>query len=75
MSRYMVELFSTAGLIATLNGPSTTLAAEAIPFSAPIRRVHRDRDAEFGVGYGNSSGYATDRHYVSDWSPQRFRCF
>jgi hypothetical protein len=77
MSRYMVELFSTAGLVATLNGPSNlaTLAAEAIPFSAPIRHVHRDRNAEFGVGYGNSSGYATDRHYVSEWSPQRFRCF
>lgn len=25
-------------------------------------RVHRARD--FGVGYGNSSGYASNRHYA-----------
>jgi hypothetical protein len=76
MSRYMVELFSTAGMLTTLNSPSelAVLAAAAIPFSAPIRHVHRDRNSEFGVGYGNSSGYAADRHYVSEWSPQRFRC-
>ena len=33
-------------------------------------RIHRERD--FGVGYGNSSGYASDRHYTSNWMPNRF---
>jgi hypothetical protein len=38
----------------------------------PQRHVHRERD--FGVGYGNSSGYATSRHYAQDWMQPRFRC-
>ena len=32
---------------------------------------HRARD--FGVGYGNSSGYAAQRRYVSDTTPRLFR--
>lgn len=37
------------------------------------RAVYRDREA--GVGYGNSSGYATDRRYARGWTGQpRFRC-
>ena len=43
--------------------------------SAPVppavaSRPYPERD--FGVGYGNSSGYASDRHYTSDWMPDRF---
>ena len=38
--------------------------------NAPSRN-HRERD--FGVGYGNSSGYASDRRYAEDWGQERFR--
>ena len=34
-------------------------------------RVHRERD--FGVGYGNSSGYASNRSYIVP-GPAFFRC-
>lgn len=37
------------------------------------RAVYRER--EVGVGYGNSSGYASERRYVQGWAGQpRFRC-
>mgnify|MGYP006207932379 FL=1 len=35
------------------------------------RTNHRPRD--FGVGYGNSSGYASARRYTQDWATPRFR--
>ena len=39
----------------------------------PARREYRERD--FGVGYGRSSGYASDRRYASAWNgPIHFRC-
>ena len=39
----------------------------------PARREYRERD--FGVGYGRSSGYASDRRYASAWNgPSHFRC-
>ena len=40
----------------------------------PARRaVYRQRDV--GEGYGNSSGYASERRYARDWAgPQLFRC-
>ena len=40
--------------------------------SLPARRERRARD--FGIGYGNSSGYATDKRYTKDWGLTRFRC-
>jgi hypothetical protein len=40
--------------------------------STTTRTLYRERD--FGIGYGNSSGYATDRRYTSEWGPTRFRC-
>ena len=41
--------------------------------SAPARREYRERD--FGVGYGRSSGYASDRRYASAWNGAvHFRC-
>jgi len=38
----------------------------------PVRQIRRERD--FGVGYGRSSGYASNRHYAQDWMQPRFRC-
>ncbi len=40
------------------------------PSSAPLYRRERD----FGVGYGRSSGYASDRQYAKAWGQQLFRC-
>lgn len=84
MTTFLMELVSSSGLFAPLNARAT---APSITFSLrdwrdtefkgtevqaaePVQHVHRDRD--FGVGYGNSSGYASDRHYTSDWMPDRF---
>ena len=39
--------------------------------NAPARHLHRERD--FGVGYGNSSGYASTRRYTNQWATPRFR--
>jgi hypothetical protein len=38
------------------------------------RPAHRERD--FGVGYGNSSGYAAanDHRYAQSWAKSYFRC-
>lgn len=80
MTRFLVELASSTGLLAPLAAPKSprpvriayTPEAEAVEaLDESIRHVHRERD--FGVGYGNSSGYGSDRHYVSEWMPQRFR--
>ena len=45
--------------------------AGAVVIPMPTRHVHRERD--FGVGYGNSSGYASERKYASQWAPSRFK--
>ena len=34
----------------------------------------RYREREFGVGYGNSSGYASGRSYTNRSAPPYFRC-
>ena len=47
---------------------STPPAAEG---AAPVRHLHRERD--FGVGYGNSSGYASNRRYTTNWAKPLFR--
>jgi len=44
----------------------------AVVVSMPIRHTHRER--AFGVGYGNSSGYASTRQYASHWTLPRFKC-
>ena len=48
-------------------------AADPASMSAevPPRHLHRPRD--FGIGYGNSSGYASARRYTPDWGNARFR--
>ena len=40
--------------------------------NTPSRPPHRQRD--FGVGYGTSSGYASNRSYVSNTVVPLFRC-
>jgi len=52
--------------------PEIRDAAPAARSAAAPRREHRERD--FGVGYGSSSGYASNRRYASNWSEPRFRC-
>jgi hypothetical protein len=50
--------------------PSTT--NQAAQGADPVRHLHRERD--FGVGYGNSSGYASNRRYTTNWAQPLFRC-
>jgi hypothetical protein len=38
---------------------------------APTRHMYRARD--FGVGYGKSSGYASDKRYTPIWAQPRFK--
>jgi hypothetical protein len=60
--------------------PISTLFASAArraaaPTRAPsptVRHEHRTRD--FGVGYGNSSGYVSRRRYADNWGNARFVC-
>jgi hypothetical protein len=47
-------------------------AQGAAPQAPATRHLHRERD--FGVGYGNSSGYGRDRHYTSNGFAPLFRC-
>jgi hypothetical protein len=57
------------------SSPSNPPAATTAPSSAlqaPLRHVHRQRD--FGIGYGNSSGYGRDRSYTSNGFAPLFRC-
>lgn len=43
------------------------------PPARPVRHQHRERD--FGIGYGNSSGYGREERFAqSPWGPDRFRC-
>jgi len=54
--------------------PTADRTATPRPVSVPAPRIDRYRVREFGVGYGNSSGYATARRYTSNWGQPRFRC-
>lgn len=51
------------------NVPTTSPIDNVVPLQT--RREHRARD--FGVGYGSSSGYASERRYTNDWGLTRFR--
>ena len=46
--------------------------APAASQPAQVRHLHRERD--FGVGYGNSSGYVSNRRYSSNAFQPLFRC-
>ena len=48
-----------------------TSASNRFRIAGPAWQQVRQRD--FGVGYGNSSGYASDRRYAEDWGQERFR--
>jgi hypothetical protein len=61
---------ASRNLQTTTQNPSRTVTAAVA--SSPVRHIHRERD--FGVGYGNSSGYASNRSYIDQWAPSRFRC-
>ncbi len=53
--------------------PIACPAIQAPPQATSPRREYRERD--FGVGYGRSSGYASQRQYANAWNGQvRFRC-
>jgi hypothetical protein len=42
--------------------------------TASAARAHAARPTrDFGTGYGNSSGYASNKRYVRDWGNARFR--
>lgn len=43
-----------------------------VSIAGKTRRSYGARS--FGVGYGKSSGYATDKRYTTDWGQIRFRC-
>ncbi|NUT12879.1 MAG: hypothetical protein HOQ33_00055 [Cupriavidus sp.] len=58
-------------LLPLSSAKSSVNPARAAAVNATPRSQHRERD--FGVGYGNSSGYASARRYTSDWAPARFR--
>ena len=49
--------------------PANADRAQA-PAAIATRQAHRERD--FGVGYGTSSGYASQRRYSSNWAQTRF---
>ncbi|MCY7353992.1 MAG: hypothetical protein LH470_02715 [Lysobacter sp.] len=58
-----------------MNNLKSVQPTKSLPSSLPQiparRQAHRARD--FGVGYGSSSGYASERRYTNDWSQIRFR--
>jgi hypothetical protein len=56
----------------TASSTPRNAASAGVVIPMPIRHTHRERD--FGVGYGNSSGYASTRQYASNWAPPRFKC-
>jgi hypothetical protein len=68
MNARFVEVRTTL----TSNPAPAAVAALGAPQAAATRHVHRERD--FGVGYGNSSGYGRDRRYTSNGFAPLFRC-
>ena len=71
MNARLAEARPSFNLIPTL-APVAVAALGAPQASASTRHVHRERD--FGVGYGNSSGYGRERHYIRDGFTPLFRC-
>ena len=56
----------------TLRTPAKPVDASRAPIPTRTRLLHRERD--FGVGYGNSRGYASAHRYVDNRAQPRFRC-
>lgn len=65
-------------LVATLSIPLKSVDYGISPISGSPSRAAaacaRYRERDFGVGYGSSSGYASDRSYVVRGTPSYFRC-
>ena len=51
--------------------PVPSLPSSPQADDVPLRHRHRQRD--FGIGYGNSSGYGVDVHYVDGHEDPIFR--
>jgi hypothetical protein len=49
-------------------------SAKSAPASQPAQARHLHRERDFGIGYGNSSGYASNRRYSSNAFQPLFRC-
>jgi hypothetical protein len=66
------KTLNTAATIA----PTADHARKVVPFSARARLGYSANASgrDFGMGYGNSSGYGLDKRYTSDWGQLRFRC-
>ena len=54
--------------------PRTPVTVLSRSESAPHSQASRYRERDFGIGYGNSSGYGCEEHYVRPWGADRFRC-
>lgn len=63
--------FATSNPSAPSFNPSANASRPAVA-TTPSRPPHRQR--AFGVGYGTSSGYASNRSYVSNNVVPLFRC-
>jgi hypothetical protein len=63
----------TSAISRSLNArrPQPVVVAHSARPASPARTTRAKR--EFGVGYGNSSGYASGKRYVRDWGNARFR--
>jgi hypothetical protein len=48
-------------------------AANVASSSTAAQSRHGYRERDFGIGYGNSSGYGADKRYTSDWGRPHFR--
>ena len=64
----------------TRNNRTAPTAADSTASATASRRFRiagpawqAPREREFGTGYGNSSGYASDRRYAENWGQERFR--
>ena len=53
--------------------PITSARQTQAPRTPTTRTQFERRERDFGVGYGNSSGYASARRYTRDWGNARFR--
>lgn len=39
-----------------------------------LPQPHRHRERDFGIGYGNSSGYGSEWHFLAPHEDPLFRC-
>lgn len=57
--------------LATTSTPTYTTPGTTFRNVSPPRSNER-RERDFGIGYGNSSGYASARRYIRPWGSPRF---